>query len=592
MSRTAASKTVTLAMATAIAATGVSWSALAAPSPATQLKARDAANALTKGDPAKAVALYTQALADTEISNDRRATLLNDRGVAYVRLGQTREALKDYNQAVELFPEYAAVYNNRGNLLMALGFDEEAVKDFNRAIALAPGYAAAYNNRAGALIRLGKADQAVTDFTRAIRLLPSSAAPLSGRGKAHLAEGRPHAAIRDFSRAVTTNARFSDGYRSRAEAKLAVGHYGDAIEDLSRAIAFNPQLPDHFLLRGRGYLASGDAKAAVADFTRVIELSPQNGVGYEARGLASAFAGNFDGALADLNLAINLNPRSSTAFAFRAFTYARTNQTALAKRDIDTATQLDKKNADVHWAAAELDVASGRTNEAVRKLRLALKHRPNFKRAKDTLAKLGFKPAQDVEQILEGHGRQGWKVVSRSARYFAVNPAFDNVRVPLELLGNGKPKIVSWEEREAPYSAFGVLKFTAGVGQDVDGQAMPYEQAAIIDKKSGSVVAIQPHRAGQKVSEWTWGEDGRVRVASVDGYTDDLPIAVGVVAAAAAKAKAAARARERRRRRRAQGPDWAPWAENGWAQPSNRKRSRRSKRRRKKKSFFQLLFNQ
>lgn len=48
----------------------------AAPSPSTQLKARDAANALTKGEARKAVELYTQALADTEISNDRRATLL------------------------------------------------------------------------------------------------------------------------------------------------------------------------------------------------------------------------------------------------------------------------------------------------------------------------------------------------------------------------------------------------------------------------------------------------------------------------------------------------------------------------------------
>ena len=238
-------------------------------------------------------------------------------------------------------------------------------------------------------------------------------------------------------------------------------------------------------------------------------------------------------------------------------------------------------------------MTNGKTKEAVRKLRLALKYRTNFKRAKDTLARLGFKPADDVETVIDGHGGQGWAVVSRSARYFAVNPAFDNVRVPLELLGTGKPKIVSWEEREAPYSNFGVLKFSAGVGEDVDGKPMPYEQAAIIDKKRGTVIAIQPHRAGKKVSEWTWGLDGRVRVASVDGYTDDLPIAVGVVAAAAAKAKAVARSRERRRRRRQAGvPAWAPWADDVWAQPSQKRKRRARRRRKKKKNFFQLLFNQ
>lgn len=564
--------------------------AQAAPTPDVQLKARDAAKALTKGNADLAVQLYTQALADPSISNDRRATLLSDRAVAYVRLGQTREALKDYNQAVELFPEYAAVYNNRGNLLMALGFNQEALKDFNRAVALAPGYAAAYNNRAGALMRLGKSDAAVADFTRAIRLMPSSAAPLSGRGQAHLREGRPHAAIRDFSRAVSNNARFADGYRSRAEAKLSVGHYGDAIEDLSRAIAFNATAPQYYVLRGHAYLATGDPASAIADFTRVIELSPQSAVGYEARGLASTFAGDFAGAFADLNTAIKLNPRSATAFAYRGYAYTRNNQPAIARRDIQTATKLGETNPEVHWAAAELDDAQNKTKDAVTKLRLALKYRPNFKRAKDTLERLGYRPALDRDQVLKGHGGSGWQVVTRNGRFFALHPELANVRVPLELLGKGKPKVVSWEERDAPYDRFGVLTFSAGVGQDVNGEPVPYEQAAIIDKKKGAVIAIQPHRAGKKVSEWTWGADGRVRIASVDGFTDNLPIAVGMVAAAAAKAKARQASQRRRYRRRAgRTPKWAPWAEDGWAQPK-RKRRRRA-RRRKPKSFFQLLFN-
>lgn len=561
--------------------------AVAAPSPQLALKARDAANALVNGNASLAVDLYTQALGDTELSSDRRATLLNDRGVAYVRLGRTREALKDYNEAVELFPEYAAVYNNRGNLLLALGFDEEALKDFNRAVALAPGYAAAYNNRASALMKLGRSERAVEDFTRAVKLIPASPAPLSGRGRAHLMEGRPHAAIRDFSRAVQGNERFAEGYRARAEAKLEVGHYREAIEDLSRAVAFEPNQPNHFLLRGHAYLANDDATSAVADFTRVIELAPQNAAGYEARGLASAMAGDIEAGLADLNAAINLNPRSATAFAYRAYAYTRGGQAGIAERDLETARKLDADNAEVHWAGAELDSARNRTEDAVTKLRLALKEKPGFKRAKDTLARLGFKPALDRDQPLADAGGHGWQVVTRNGRYFALKPEFPDLRVPLEMMGEGQPKILSFETREAPYDKFGVLIFSAGTGKEDDGSPIPYEQAAIVDMAKGSVLAIQPHRAGDKVSEWTWGDDGRVRIASVDGFTDDLPIAVGVVAAAAAAAKARADARARERRRRySDGPEWAPWADD-WGQSGNRKRSTR---RKKPKSFFQLLF--
>lgn len=576
-----------LACAGALAVCSFQLPAMAAPNPQLALKARDAANALVGGNPSLAVDLYTEALSDAEISSDRRATLLNDRGVAYVRLSRTREALKDYNQAVELFPEYAAVYNNRGNLLLALGFDDEALKDFNRAVALAPGYAAAYNNRAGVLMKLGKAERAVEDFTRAVKLIPTSPAPLSGRGRAHLMEGRPHAAIRDFSRAVQGNERFAEGYRARAEAKLEVGQYAEAIEDLSRAVAFEPNQPNHFLLRGHAYLATEDTKSAIADFTRVIELAPQNAAGYEARGLASAMAGDIEVALGDLNGAISLNPRSASAFAYRAYAYTRSGQPAIAARDLETATKLDSENAEVYWAGAELAAAESQTEEAVKKLRLALLHKPGFKRATDTLARLGFRPALDRDEPIADAGRDGWQVVTRNRQFFALNAEFPELRVPLEMMGSGEPKILSFESREEPYDKFGVLYFSAGEGKADDGSPIPYEQAAVIDKSKGTVLAIEPHRAGEKFSEWTWGDDGRVNVASIDGFNDELPIAVGIVAAAQAAAKARAEARARADRRRySDGPEWAPWG-NGWGEQQGQ---RQGSRRKKQKSFFQLLF--
>ena len=153
-------------------------------------KVEEAAAALVRGDAAAAVTAYTEALKETTLANDRRGTILSDRGVAYARLGQTKLALDDFNRAVQLFPEYAAVYNNRGSLLLALNLPREAVRDFNRAVTLAPGYAAAYNNRAGALFRLGQHADAVRDFTKAIQLMPTSAAPLCGFGVAQRASTR------------------------------------------------------------------------------------------------------------------------------------------------------------------------------------------------------------------------------------------------------------------------------------------------------------------------------------------------------------------------------------------------------------------
>ncbi len=92
------------------------------------------------------------------------------------RRGLHREAIEDYNRAIQLYPEFAAVYNNRGNLLLGLDATREAIKDFDRAIVLAPGYAAAFSNRAGAYIRLGDTERALADYARAIELTPGSTA--------------------------------------------------------------------------------------------------------------------------------------------------------------------------------------------------------------------------------------------------------------------------------------------------------------------------------------------------------------------------------------------------------------------------------
>ena len=94
----------------------------------------EASAALARGSADTAVALFTENLKDANLAPDRRAVLLNDRAVAYSRLGQTRLAIDDFNRAAQLFPEYAALYNNRGNALLAIGQAREAIKDFDRAI--------------------------------------------------------------------------------------------------------------------------------------------------------------------------------------------------------------------------------------------------------------------------------------------------------------------------------------------------------------------------------------------------------------------------------------------------------------------------
>lgn len=545
-------------------------------------RAEDAARALVRGEVREAVARYTEALAETGLPNDRRAAILNDRGVAHIKLGDTRRAFDDFNLAIQLFPEFAAVYNNRGNLLLSLGLSKEAVKDFDRAIVLAPGYAAAYNNRAGAYVRLGELNEAIADYTQAVRLLPANPAPLSGRGLAHLAQLRPHAAIRDFTRAVAADSRFATAYRNRAEAKLEVEHFDEAIEDLSRAIAFDPDLAETYVLRGKAYLATGNAVSAIKDFSKAIELAPTNATAFAERGFAHGVAQAYDEAMGDLNRAIEIDPRSALAFAYRAYVYRQSGHVDIALRDIDVAQKLNADIPEVSWVKAEIADSQGQVPEAIRNIERALALRPGYRDANDTLQRLGGASLLGDEVVVEGAGIDGWRVVKRGQRFMALNDRYSRVSVPLEMMGSGSPRLVRWELKEQPFQGIGVLYFQGGQVVSRTGTD-DLEQAAIVDVERGLVVAIEPHKQGERVATWTW-EDGKVTVASVDGVTDTFTLRAfrPTIAAPAG-------------RRYSNQPDseWAPWNTpfGGFGAAPSSSPKRATVKKKKSKSIFELLFN-
>ena len=541
---------------------------------------QEAAASLARGSAAAAIKGFTEALADPSLSSDRRAALLNDRAVAYGRLGQTRLAIEDFNRVVQIFPEYAAVYNNRGNTLLAIGQTREAIKDFDRAILLTPGYAVAYHNRAGAYMRLGQTSEAIRDYTKAVELMPSSAAPLSGRGRAFLAQQRPYAAIRDFSRALSSDARFSIAYRSRAEAKLELERPDEAVEDLSRAIAFEPGNAELFVLRGRAYLAAKNAHSAIKDFSRAMELDPRSIAAHEGRGLAHAKAEAFEEAEADLARAIEIDPRAATAFAYRAVVYKLTAQPELGAKEVDKALRIDPNRAEAHWAKGEVDEALGRIDEAIASLRRALVLKPALKDAQDGLDRLGASPDNTADAEVPDAGVASWRVVARSGRYFAVSSEFGQIRIPLEMMGEGSPRLLEWELRKSPQQGIGTLRFSSGRTGPTE-----IEQVAIVDVQNGSVIGVLPHRAGDRQSQWTWDE-GRVTVASIDGVTDEFVLRNSKPKDpnAGAASKRAATYGEGSQKGT---PAWAPWAQSGWSGGGSQ--SYRQRQGSKPKTLFDIL---
>ncbi|MFJ2989260.1 tetratricopeptide repeat protein [Collimonas sp. NPDC087041] len=79
-------------------------------------------------------------------------------------------------------PGVERIYYNRGQTLFRLAHYEQAIKDYDKALSVYPEYSYAYNGRGAAYLELKQYQRAMSDFDKTIELNPRYFPPFIGRG--------------------------------------------------------------------------------------------------------------------------------------------------------------------------------------------------------------------------------------------------------------------------------------------------------------------------------------------------------------------------------------------------------------------------
>jgi tetratricopeptide (TPR) repeat protein len=98
--------------------------------------------------------------------------------------------------------ELSAVYAMRALAFSLKGQYATAIRDYDIAIEMHPDFAVALNNRAWAYYRWGKAATGLPDAEKSLRLAPTAAHSLDTRAHIRQALGDPQAALRDYTKAM------------------------------------------------------------------------------------------------------------------------------------------------------------------------------------------------------------------------------------------------------------------------------------------------------------------------------------------------------------------------------------------------------
>jgi tetratricopeptide (TPR) repeat protein len=217
----------------------------------------------TRGEALAAIVQACTSAIDTKAYQGKQLGMLYlNRANVYDSMGDSSNALLDYNKAVELAPDVAGTYYNRGVYYQKSKRDfTAALKDYDSALRVDPTFVVALYNRAIIYDAQGNGSGALADYSQAIRLSPNTAELHGRRGNVYLTQGDYRNALKDEDEAIRLDPKYAVAYLYRAVAHGKLGDGDQAAEDLKTAIRLNPSLASNVGINGVR-LNSGRATSA------------------------------------------------------------------------------------------------------------------------------------------------------------------------------------------------------------------------------------------------------------------------------------------------------------------------------------------
>jgi tetratricopeptide (TPR) repeat protein len=198
-----------------------------------------------------------------------------DRGCHYARKSDSSRAIKDFDRAIQLLPDYLAAITNRGTMYGNSGDWTRAMRDYDEAARIDPNDPIVLMNRGTAYSKLGDHVRAVAQYDRVIALDPGHYPALNGRCWNRAIVGKDlKGALADCNAALAISPKDANTLNSRGFVEFRLKQFNDAIGDYNAAITADPHQPSSYYVRGLAKRALGDIKGGNLDIAKAETIDP------------------------------------------------------------------------------------------------------------------------------------------------------------------------------------------------------------------------------------------------------------------------------------------------------------------------------
>jgi tetratricopeptide (TPR) repeat protein len=290
-----------------------------------------------------------------QIQKKPTAALYMDRGTAYLEAGDAKQAVADFDRALDQNAVNVDALRLRALAQSKLGRSGNAITDLSSAIALAPADATLYLARAEAYASSGDARHANEDREEAVRLDPAVAEHVMKP----LPPLAPSAADLHLGSApLTVAASVSPNSRHEPDQAIAI----ESAPAPAPKVASTPKIPvaaatqpsatsstpsddsaDGLYQRGRDLVNKGKPTEGIVLLTDAIRKEPKNSTYYNARGFGYYLAKDFKKAIQDFDEAIRLKPNYLNAIHNRALAKKNSGDAEGYNKDHELELDLSKR---------------------------------------------------------------------------------------------------------------------------------------------------------------------------------------------------------------------------------------------------------
>lgn len=207
-------------------------------------------------------------------------------GKTFFDSGDYKNALAEYDKAIEHDPKNAEAYCGRARVRLMAEQNDLALADADKALALDSKFLPAFEVRAYIKTAQKDYEGAIAEINQAIALEPENALWYIVRGEIYGEQGNLAQSRADYDQG-RKDSRAIDKLKEIDSFGRGTVHYikdeADDIAHYTHILEVNPKAEKAHYRRGRLYAEQKEYENALADFTEAITLSPDNPEYYEHR---------------------------------------------------------------------------------------------------------------------------------------------------------------------------------------------------------------------------------------------------------------------------------------------------------------------